>query len=338
MQNAKSQIRAFLDSLLRRDRFYVIKRLGAGFWSDVDHVVAQLAVAEILGRTPMVMWGTSGPYGDRKSETFTLYFRPVSEATPSDIKGQIFPPAWNPTNFFDDLPFPATGYIDPAYGNYFLSVEKKDVPASERTLTAMLSRSEPVIVAMCHEPLSSIEAAAPARSRFKGMSPEQMRRVIVGERLKLQPHLQEEVARFRVSHFGGKPVLAVHLRGSDKVVENAALHEQNEQAIAEAGKWLDSPDHLVFLLTDSEHYKARLQGLFGSRVVSQDCLRTQSEVVPNYLMTDSDGYRNGREIILDTYVAASCRRFVGNYSSNVARYVAALGTFGPDEIRFTDQI
>ncbi len=38
------------------DRFLLIKSWGCGFWSDVDHVMGQLLVAEITNRIPVIYW------------------------------------------------------------------------------------------------------------------------------------------------------------------------------------------------------------------------------------------------------------------------------------------
>jgi hypothetical protein len=116
------------------------------------------------------------------------------------------------------------------------------------------------------------------------------------------------------------------------ILENPKLHDQNAVALEMAREWGGK----VFLLTESERYRATWAEALGERLVVQDCLRTTSEDVPNYLLPNSDGYRNGVEILVDTYVAARCERFIGTHSSNVGKYVAAIGEHRADRITFLD--
>jgi len=128
------------------------------------------------------------------------------------------------------------------------------------------------------------------------------------------------------------------MRGSDKVVENPKLHEQNERALSLSSDWLKrGSDHSIFLLTDSDDYVTKWRQEFDSdRIILQDCLRSDG-ITPNFLVEGNNGFENGRQIILDTYLGARCQAFVGNFSSNVARYVAAIGRFKPEAVTWLDE-
>ncbi|SDW62811.1 MULTISPECIES: O-fucosyltransferase family protein [Litoreibacter] len=333
--------RLFAKSRPRKDGsagYLLIKRLGAGFWADVDLVVEQLLAAEIMGRQPIVQWGREGPYANGNQDSFSLYFQPVSDAILSDTPASIYPENWTIENLPNDLPFPTTGLVDPKYGIYHMSSEKRDVPKWHRKFRALRSRSEEVVVTYCWDKPENIIAALPrddTRSRF---SMQELRAWMMHERIHLQPHLKDRVDRFYCDRLAGREVMAVHMRGSDKVVENKALFDQNEIAFEAAGTWLKGgADRSIFLLTDSQNYVERWQNAFSEdRIILQDCFRTNA-MTPNFLDEGSDGHANGQEIILDTYVAARCDSFVGNSSSNVAKYVAAIGNFTPQTLLWVDR-
>ncbi len=316
----------------------LIKRWGAGFWSDVDHVAGQLAAADILRRIPVVHWGTAGPYADGKTETFRLYFEPLSHLSVDDLTGSIWPGCWTAANIADDLPFAATRCIDPAYGNYELAMEKIHIPAAQRTVKAMLGLPHDVVVSLCHESPEMIAKLAPPTSIYYRANADQVRRIVMRDRIKLQPRVADQIERFWQQNLAGYAVMAVHMRGSNKVVENADLHRQNNAAPALVAQWLaGGAQRKVFLISDSEAYYQNWSARFGTRLVTQPCRRTASEKIPNFLLPDTDGRQNGLEILIDTYCAARCERFVGNSSSNVSKFVAAIGEFKPDAIIFTDR-
>ncbi|MDK9702056.1 MAG: hypothetical protein OEL20_02880 [Sulfuritalea sp.] len=59
--------------------FLLIRAWGAGFWSDVDHVLGQLLLAEITGRIPIVHWGAESLFGGTTDEDgFALYFKRIN--------------------------------------------------------------------------------------------------------------------------------------------------------------------------------------------------------------------------------------------------------------------
>ncbi|MGO9602686.1 MAG: hypothetical protein ACLQAT_04660 [Candidatus Binataceae bacterium] len=318
----------------RRAPVLLIKRWGAGFWSDVDHVVGQLARAEILNRVPVVQWGVGGPYGNGRDETFTLYFEPVSGLGVEGLEGSIWPECWTLSNIGDELPFQPTGEARPPYDYYQLCMDKQSVPPAWLARGA-IHRNEDVLVSIFWEDPEDIAKAAPPGSRLHGKNGDELRRFIVAERLTLRPAIREQIDRFWNENLDGYPTLAVHARGSDKAVaENKTVHEQNALALQIAREWSGK----VFLLSDSERYRAEWAEVLGGRLVVQSCLRTTSEVLPNFLLPGVDGYRNGTEILIDTYTAARCDRFIGTYSSNVSKYVAAIIGHQAGRLTFLDRL
>ena len=61
------------------DRFLLIKPWSYRLWSDVEHVLGQLLIAEITDRIPIVYWPTHCLHnGFFHTNGFELYFEPVS--------------------------------------------------------------------------------------------------------------------------------------------------------------------------------------------------------------------------------------------------------------------
>jgi len=122
-------------------------------------------------------------------------------------------------------------------------------------------------------------------------------------------------------HLAGRPFVAVHLRGSDKIKEDPALNATNAEILAA----LDAvdPSWPIFLLTDDAHCLARMKARYGDRIVATDCQRTETEEGVHYLST-VDPVQAGREIMIDTYLALRANRFIGNGLSNVSAMTAVL--------------
>ena len=95
-QAARALAASAAPKAVARPKYLLIKAWGYGFWSDMDHVVGQLLLAELTGRTPVVHWGSNTLFGaDGVANAFELYFRPVSGATQDGLAawGQSFFPA-----------------------------------------------------------------------------------------------------------------------------------------------------------------------------------------------------------------------------------------------------
>src|SRR5262249_51225321 len=84
----------------------LIKAWGAGFWSDVDHVLGSLLLAEMTGRTPVVRWGARSLFAEpHDADAWGVYFEPVSAAKPEELTGRGFsyvPAKWNDRSLASD--------------------------------------------------------------------------------------------------------------------------------------------------------------------------------------------------------------------------------------------
>lgn len=86
----------------------------------------------------------------------------------------------------------------------------------------------------------------------------------------------------------------------------------------------------ILLLTDDDHWFARVKSAFGGRVVTTGAQRT-STTTGLHLDPSADGARLGMEIMTDTYLALRADKFIGNGRSNVAAMIAHLQDWPPGD-------
>ena len=129
---------------------------------------------------------------------------------------------------------------------------------------------------------------------------------------------------FAAEHFSQREILAVHVRGSDKVTEVPPLDELNERIFDNAVAELRANPRLwIFLLTDDARIFGRYMASHGSRVITTDCLRTGTQQGLHY--TDGLNRRQlGIEVLRDIYLAARCDRFIGLGLTSVSNMVLHL--------------
>src|SRR5262249_17995646 len=139
----------------------------------------------------------------------------------------------------------------------------------------------------------------------------------------LRPHPDIAAAcdAFHAAHLAGAAFVALHLRGSDKTIEDPELEATNA-ALLKALETVD-PSWPIFLMTDDAGCRARMKGLYGTRIVATDCQRTDTTEGVHYLPT-VDPVRAGREVLIDTYLALRADRFIGNARSNVSAMIAVM--------------
>ena len=200
----------------------------------------------------------------------------------------------------------------------------------------MLARDEPVVVSDFHTGMKALLPWLPASHPLAGVSLQDAYRSLARKYLRPRPELLAEADRFAAAHFGGRPLIAVHVRGSDKVEEVSDL----EDVLAEYFRVLDErlrarPEAGIFLLTDDERVRAVYEQRYGARLVATTCARSSSNVGVHY-MANRDPARIGIEVMVDTYLAARCSEFIGLGYSNVSLYVSYLKAWPPGSCNLLD--
>ena len=315
---------AHLEPLLRETvsrngssgRFLFIKAWGYGFWSDVAHVLGQLLLAELTGRTPIVQWGADSLFWDgRCANAFESYFEPVSPYSVRDVEQQrpsIWPPKWNLGNLTAR------------------EVNKWNGPFARIAALYLLGRREQLLVSDFFTSVRDLRPWIPAESPLHVLSVDALYGYLAQKYLDPQPQIRDAVERFHAAHLAAGDYVAVHARGSDKAREVQGLehiHAQYEGVI----DTLRTTHGIrrIFLLTDDARLREAFGRRYGMDLVCTDCLRTASLQGLHY-QAIADRQRLGIEVMVDTYLATRARGFVGNGCSSVSHMVRYLRDW-PDE-------
>jgi len=293
------------------EKFILIKAWGYGFWSDVSHVLAQLLVAELTGRTPIVHWGANSLFGDGTSaNAFEFYFETFSKVGIADLQKEefdIWPPKWNRDNL-----------IEP-------EINKWSGPNSRIAGLYLLGREERVIVSDFFSSVVDIQPWIPRNHHLYGLSIDELWAYLVRQYLHPKREILDAVDRYYKKYFDSQDFLAVHMRGSDKTVEQGwYLDEVNQQYKAIIDQYLSTHNfQQIFLMTDDTRILDYFKRTYGEKIVTTDCQRTSSTTGVHYL-TDPDRRLLGTEVMVDVYLAARARIFIGNGLSNPSRFVSYL--------------
>jgi tetratricopeptide (TPR) repeat protein len=296
------------------ERFLLIKSWGAGFWADVSHVLGAAFLAELTGRTPVVHWGRNNLFdGSANNDAFTRYFEPLSNVALEDLRrfppSDFFPPKWTPANLAWEDNNKWDGIGARLEGIYFLN------------------RPERIAVADFYIRIKYLLPWVPPQHPAAGQSLEKLLRRLAAQYIKPRKDILEAVAAFRKAHFGDGPVVAVHARGSDKIIEYDALDALNERYFT----FLDTEDSAakIFLLTDDERWLRRFRERYRSRLIATVSHRSENEHGV-HLARLGDPAVLGKEVMIDTYLALACDKFYGNGRSNVSAMIAILKDWAPD--------
>lgn len=295
------------------ERFLLIKAWGSGFWSDVSHVLGQLLVAEMTGRVPVVHWGANSLFRDGTgSNAFELFFNPVSDVGMGDLRREdldFWPPKWNRQNLAEDEINKWTGAFARIPGFYFLS------------------RPEKVLVSDFYTNVLDLKPWIPADHRLHGLSVDELYRHLVQRYLHPRKEIIGQVEEFYDKHLMTPDFISVHVRGSDKAAEMPDLLEEVNKQYRESIHRLLSTHHCrrIFLMTDDARTLRHYREMYGDMIVTTDCQRTDDSTGVHYQQRPvSERWRLGVEMMVDTYLAAKGRAFVGNGWSNPSLIVKYL--------------
>ena len=294
----------------RTGGYLLIKSWGYGFWSDVEHVIGALLLSEMTGRVPVVHWGGNSYFTDDPDrDAFGRFFAPLAPVSIEDLaaeRGGVYPSKWTKDNLAEN------------------GVNVWEGDGARLSGLYLLNRPERVVVNDFFTQVVELLPWLPSSHWLHGVDAMEAIRLLYEKYFTLQPAIQAEVDAFRAQNFDGGPVFAVHVRSLDKGREDPTFVRDNAEMLPVLDDALASDPRLrLFLLTDSADAVAQYGARYGDRVFSADCARTDGIVPLTWKDTDSR-HRLGVEVIVDTYIAAACDRFIGYGGSSVACMAACL--------------
>jgi len=300
-------------------KFLLIKSWGTGFWSDVDNLIGNLLLAEMTGRTPVVDWGANCLFSDNPSENaFVQFFEPLNSVEAQHLAGgaySIYPPTWLKEN-----------------------LTSCDVSTLSETYARLpglhyLTRSEDVLVSDYFVAVNELAPWIGPDHHLFGLTVDELYRTLFRKHLRLKPEIWTEIETFWDSRLAGIKLLAVHVRGSDKVTEDVNLPIINQLYHVEIDAFLQcSPDARIFLITDSTPVADHFISYYGNRVITTPCRRTSSRQGIHFQRTDSKRML-GVEVLRDVFLAIRCHSFLGYGLSSVSSAVAYLKDWAPGHCR-----
>ncbi|MHB8474558.1 MAG: hypothetical protein ACYDC8_17280 [Gammaproteobacteria bacterium] len=302
----------------KAEKFLLIKAWGHGFWSDVSHVLGQLLLAEITGRVPVVHWGSNTLFSDHPDlNAFEFYFENISSVCIGDLQKEeydFWPPKWTQRNLTMSEIYKWKGPFSRVAGLY------------------MLSRPERVVVSDFYTFVIDLKPWIPIGHHLAGLSVDELYRYLVRRYLRPKKEIVNEVDAFYKKHLASSDFIAVHARGSDKVTEMNNLLEVNRQYQRMIDKYLAAYNcNRIFLLTDDLKLFDYFIKLYGDKVITTQCQRTSSlQGVHNHAVPSRR--RLAVEVMVDVYLAAKAKAFVGNGFSNPSQIVRYLKDWSDGEV------
>jgi len=305
------------------EKYLLIKAWGFGFWSDVSHVLGQLLVAEISGRIPIVHWGKNSLFGNgTDADAFEFYFEAFSDRDMRCLQEKDFdfwPPKWNHRNLLAG------------------EVNKWSGPFSRVAGLYLLSRQEKVVVSDFYSSVLELKPWIPKGHHLHGLSVDELWLYLVGQYLHPKSKILDAVDHFYKTHLASSDFIAVHARGSDKVLEMKNLAEVNRQYKEIIDKYLVTNNcQRIFLMTDDARVLEYFRQTYGDKIIATDCQRTNSEKGIHYQAVQ-DRKRLGMEVMVDAYLAAKAKAFVGNGFSNPSQFVRFLKNWPLDKVSLIGQ-
>ena len=295
-------------------KYLVIKAWGRGFWSDVSHVLGCLLLAEITNRIPVTHWGSNSLFGNgSSSDAFRFYFEQVSDVTLDQITQitdpKYFPPKWNRRNLIVE------------------NLQKWAGPFSRVGAIFFLQRHETVAVSDFYLGVIDVIPWIPSEHAMCQKSITEIYRYLIKKYIQPRKPILAECDEFFNKRLRGAPIVAIHLRGSDKIFEDFSLEASNQACLSVLATF--DPSWRIFLLTDDERLLSQVSSIYGDRVVATNCQRTATNTGVHSPSSAVDRSRIGMEIMIDTYLALRADRFIGNGQSNVSAMIALLKEWRP---------
>lgn len=297
----------------------LIRGWGCGFWGEVSHVAVQLALADIMGREPVVYWGSELRYRPPGVENaWEAYFEPVSAVSATSLNlsdESIFPGQWTAANLL-------TSQVRALEASAQINIHGV-------TALAGLNRPELVVIADGYNEMSDVLAWAAPRHPLAGLASGEVYQQIYASKIRLRSDLRTKIDELSRSIFLYKPMISVHFRAQhhDKQGESfERISIKPEDYFFILDKFIqDHPSSRIFLLTDLAPAMDAFRARYGDRLIGRPRQRlSHADQFDLGLDHSRDGHQLALEVLEDAYLAAACDHFLGDGASGVSCTVVAL--------------
>lgn len=258
---------------------------GAGFFALVTYALNGIRWAEKHGRIPVVKFdGASTPafYDPTRGENvWEYFFEPVSPWSSAEAD----------------------------------QAERGGVPAVTLTKKELghLHHHDPDRVATFWSYDRPSDAAAWMRNK------RELGRWYVATYIRVQPKIQEIVDAFWGQQLAGRPVLGVHIRGTDLEYADPLAPECYFACIDQRLAQPEWADARLFIATDQVQFLELFLKKYQDRLVYRDCLRSATATAPFQMSTERSGYMMGEEVLVDALLLSRC--------GHIIKGPAALGEY-----------
>jgi len=272
----------------RKEKKFVIgyHSTAAGMFSALSGVLNNLAWCEKNGKAPVVYWGPGG-FGQKGKYALQTCDAPYYQENGFNGSTNVWEYYFEPVSH--ELYVPG----DTITCDYYLYYKPKEIlvppPINDRQI--------------CEQLESRVR-----RKEIKGY---------LDTYVKVKSNIIEKVDAFYEKHIKGKKTIALHLRGTDKVVEIAQVTTEDICRVAQeyAAK---SPGCQFFVCTDELSLLRRAQELLKGNVITYDAYRSENGI-PIHLdyKHGQSPAKIGEDIIIEALLMSRCDLFV-HMCNNVA--------------------
>lgn len=131
--------------------------------------------------------------------------------------------------------------------------------------------------------------------------------------IKLKPSLQEKIDDFYQKNIAGKKTIAIHVRGTDKYLENRPFNPS--LIFAQANRIAAQYPNCQFLVaTDEQAILEKAKKELHRKVIHYDAYRSPSGT-PLHYNNSYNKAKQGEEVIIEAYLLAKCDIFLHTISA-----------------------
>lgn len=251
---------------------------GAGFFAFVQYALNQIRYCEKGDFLPVVNYDGSNRnafYDEaRGPNMWDYYFDPPCGYTFEDIRARLEDPS------------------DP--------LSRSDITCLTDEEISYLTQRNPDSI--YHYTYGYWRANPPQDVRAWYTQQRRMGHSYVAKYVKVKPPILETVERFMSAKDGFW--VGAHIRGTDmRYAPKVPLERYFEHFDRIL---LEHPEARLFIATDQQRYLEELTRTYGDRVLHQDVLRSDSELVPLFKTREADRSRSGDEVLTDALILSRC--------------------------------